>query len=84
MKGHIVVDTKETIWYRAYYCLEEEMTLEEFIKAVEEGEIQSDTGEYLYETVEDMSPEDNNNCPTMEIYLDRVQEENLIYKNVTK
>lgn len=81
MKGTIVVDTKEVVWYRQEFCLEEEMTPEQFIQAVENGELESQYGEYMYETGGTLTPESNGGFATMEIYQDFCEDKNLIFKN---
>lgn len=81
MKGTIIVDTKESIWYRQYFRLDEEITVEEFINGVESGEIESDHDEILYETAHTMTPEENEGEATMEIYQDSISDNNLIYTN---
>jgi hypothetical protein len=83
MKGRIIVDTLESVWYRQEFELDEEMTTEEFLKAVEDGEICSDEGEYLYETGEPITVKDNDGQATLEIYKEYVEPKNLIYSNAT-
>ena len=81
MIGRIIVDTKESAWYRQYFDLDEEMTVEEFIKGVENGDIEAYDGNYVDDSMEQLSPEDNDGQATLEIYKDHAGEQNLIYKN---
>lgn len=81
IKGRIIVDTKETVWYRQYFDVEKEMTVEEFLKEVESGKIESYNGNYIDDSTEQLTPEDNNSQPTLEIYQDYNHPDNLIYAN---
>ena len=54
-------------WHRFYYGVEAE-TIEEAIEEVKNGKQDCYDSELLYETVIELSPEDNNGNPTREIY----------------
>lgn len=54
-------------WHRFYYRVEAE-TIEEAIEEVKNGKQDCYDSELLYETVIELSPEDNNGNPTREIY----------------
>lgn len=81
LKGTIIVDTKETVWYRQYFDLDEEMTPQEFIEAVEQKNIESYMGEYVDDSTEQLSVEDNGGFSTIEIYKNIVNPSNLLFQN---
>ena len=79
-------DQKQTIWYRGKFEIEAE-TYEEAVAKVKEME--NDPRKYdevdvrwdeLYDTLEDMSVEDNGGQPTVEIYSDN-DITDIIYQN---
>jgi len=78
------VDTKITIWQRAYF--DDDSDMEKIAKMIEEGDdyYDEDLGflevEDLYDTVEDLTIEDNLGEPTIEVY----SEENMIWNNRDK
>jgi hypothetical protein len=81
-------DEKNTIWVRHQFSIEAESYEEalEKIKQVESNPAESyedemDT-EYLYETLEEMTPEENDNQATCEIHSEDTDE--LIYTNEIK
>ena len=54
-------------WNRYYYEVEAE-TLEEAIEKVKDGEVDCYDSEQLYESTDDLAPEENNGSATREIY----------------
>jgi hypothetical protein len=82
-------DKKNTIWTRSEFKIEAETYEQalEKIKEVEKGDYsviyddEMDT-EYLYETLEEMTPEENKGEATIEIHSEDTNE--LIYTNETK
>lgn len=72
LKGTIIVDSLCRIWHRGYIELTEEdaiKTPEELAKAIETGDITFLDSGYIFETVEDIAPEDVG-YSTLEIYQD--------------
>lgn len=69
----LIVDTKNTIWHRAYYKVEEGTTPQELVELIENHDIEADYTEYLYETVEDLPLEDNHGNPTIEILNEKTE-----------
>jgi len=84
MKGAIVVDTLEKTWYRQRFELDEEITVDEFLQAVREGEINSVDGEYLYDRTQELTVDENDGNATLEIFVQTGESKNLIYSNATK
>jgi hypothetical protein len=82
-------DEKHTIWTRIEFTIKAETYEQalEKIKEVEKGDYsviyddEMDT-EYLYETLEEMTPEENDNQATFEIHSEDTNE--LIYTNEIK
>ena len=70
------VDYKATIWGRLYF--EEDTDMQKIIKKLEEGFLPSELCddeslkfshfEYLFDTEEYITPKENNNEPTIEVY----------------
>ncbi len=83
MKGAIVVDTLEKTWYRQRFELDEEITVDEFLQAVREGEINSVDGEYLYDRTQELTVDENDGNATLEIFVQTGESKNLIYSNAT-
>lgn len=83
MKGHIIVDTLEKTWYRQRFFLDEEITVDEFLQGVKEGEINSVDGEYLYDCTQELTVDENDGEATLEIFSETVEPKNLIYSNAT-
>lgn len=84
IKGTIIVDSLCKIWHRGYINLTEEdaiETPEELVKAIETGDIEFSSSEYLFDTVEDINPEDVG-YSTIEIYQDSIHSKP-IYENGT-
>ena len=84
MKGAIVVDTLEKTWHRQRFELDEEITVDEFLQAVREGEINSVDGEYLYDRTQELTVDENDGNATLEIFVQTGESKNLIYSNATK
>ena len=73
MTKRFYIDEKVTIWRRTWYSSELENGEEKLIKTLEEGdeipdEIEMEESEVLYETEELMTPQDNDNQSTIEVY----------------
>lgn len=60
-------DVLSRTWNRYYYEVEAE-TLEEAIEKVKDGEVDCYDSEQLYESIDDLAPEENNGSATREIY----------------
>lgn len=60
-------DVLSRTWNRYYYEVEAE-TLEEAIEKVKDGEVDCYDSEQLYESTDDLAPEENNGSATREIY----------------
>jgi hypothetical protein len=73
------VDCKNTIWYR--YRVKDKKVLDKLIKAIDNKEIEDENdirsflekhqdidGEYLWDTTDSLSAEDNQGNPTIEVY----------------
>lgn len=63
----IYVDTLDQVWYRSTYKIPEEITPKELVEGIQSGEINSVTGEYLYETATTLYPEKNDKQSTIEV-----------------
>jgi cobyrinic acid a,c-diamide synthase len=62
------VDTKETVWHRDEYEVEDDVTPEQLYKMIKQGEIVSSYCEgYLYDTAEQMLTRDNDGQSTVEV-----------------
>lgn len=84
LKGEFIIDSLCRIWHRGYITLEEEdgiETPEQLVKAIEEGNIEFVISEYLFETSEDINPEEVG-YSTIEIYQDDMDSKP-IYENGT-
>lgn len=84
LKGTIIVDSLCKIWHRGYINLTEEdviKTPEELVKGIETGDIEFSSSEYLFDTVQDINPEDVG-YSTIEIYQDSIDSKP-IYENGT-
>ena len=81
------IDYKVTVWRRAY--LSEDADSKKVIQVLEEdglGDVfDEELGfveqEILYETEEDMTPEENGGCATIEVHEDNNFIDNLIWSN---
>lgn len=68
------MDQKHTVWLRTWFSVQarsQEEANEKVREMYDNDEIEGDT-EYLYETLEEMSLEDNGDMSTVEIYTERV------------
>lgn len=82
-------DEKHTIWVRTNFSVEAE-SYEQALEKIKEGEDDNNSivydnqicYEYLEETLEEMTPEENKGNATIEIYSEDTN--NLIYTNETK
>lgn len=64
------VDTKETVWHRSEYRVEDDVTPEQLYKMIKQNEIEATDHEgYMIDTAEQMSIEENDNCSTVEICI---------------
>jgi hypothetical protein len=62
------VDTKETVWYRTEYQVEDDVTPEQLYKMIQQGEIgPSEYDGYIDDTAEHMLTRDNDDQSTVEI-----------------
>jgi hypothetical protein len=68
------MDQKHTVWLRTWFSVQarsQEEANEKVRQMYDNDEIEGDT-EYLYETLEEMSLEDNDDMSTVEIYTEHV------------
>ena len=74
MKFQYYIDTKCSIWQRAHYEIEAASLEEARAIAIEEAKAQSLVGfqenEFLYDTEEDLTPEENGGSPTVEMFVE--------------
>ena len=61
------VDRKYTIWEREYYMIEAESETEALEKCLS-PDVECSDSEFLYDTADHMTPKDNYNYPTLEVY----------------
>lgn len=62
------VDTKETVWHRSEYSVEDDVTPEQLYKMIQQNEIEADDYEgYMIDTAEQMLTMDNDGQSTVEI-----------------
>ena len=80
-------DEKVTIWNREYFTVEAETQEEanrKVLEAIENGDISDfkhTTSKYMYDTVEELSVDENYGNPTIEIYNTN---DKLIYHNAER
>lgn len=67
------VDRKCTIWEREYYTIEAESETEALEKCLS-PDVECDDSEFQYDTADYMTPEDNNNYPTLEVFNEDTDE----------
>lgn len=85
-KHYFYQDIKCTIWQRQYFIIEAESEEEanEIAKKYKDVDVNSEeciyNSENLYETMDYMTPEENDGCATIKVYNTRNDE--LITKNV--
>ena len=72
------VDRKYTIWEREYYTIEAESETEALEKCLSPDVFCSDS-EFQYDTADYMTPKDNNNYSTLEVFNEDTGE--LIFSN---
>ena len=60
------LDTKVTIWKREIF--DDSFTKEQILQSLEDGEVISDGVEFLYDTIELLTLEDNKGESTLELY----------------
>ena len=72
------VDRKYTIWKREYYTIEAESETEALEKCLSPDVFYSDS-EFQYDTADYMTPKDNNNYSTLEVFNEDTDE--LIFSN---
>lgn len=68
------MDQKHTVWLRTWFSVDaksQEEANEKVRQMFDNDQIEGDT-EYLYETLEEMSLEENDDMSTVEIYTERV------------
>lgn len=63
------VDRKYTIWEREYYMIETE-ALEKCLSP----DVECSDSEFQYDTADHMTPKDNNNYPTLEVFNEDTDE----------
>lgn len=68
------VDRKCTIWEREYYTIEAESETEALEKCLS-PDVECDDSEFQYDTADYMTPEDNNNYPTLEVFNEDTDEQ---------
>lgn len=61
------VDRKCTIWEREYYTIEAESETEALEKCLD-PDVECSDSEFLYDTAGYMTPKDNDNYPTLEVF----------------
>ena len=59
------VDRKYTIWEREYYMIEAET---EALEKCLSSDVECSSSEFQYDTADHMTPKDNNNYPTLEVF----------------
>ena len=72
------VDSKYTIWKRKYYRIEAESETEALEKCLS-PDVDCSDSEFQYDTAEYMTPKDNNNYSTLEVFNEDTDE--LIFSN---
>lgn len=70
---NLCVDRKYTIWEREYYAIEAESETEALEKCLNPDTEYNDS-EYMYDTADYMTPKDNDNYPTLEVFNDDTNE----------
>ena len=67
------VDRKYTIWEREYYMIEAESEIEALEKCLS-PDVECDGSELQYDTAYYMTPKDNDNYPTLEVFNEDTDE----------
>lgn len=70
---NLCVDRKYTIWEREYYTIEAESETEALEKCLK-PDAECNDSEYMYDTADYMTPKDNDNYPTLEVFNDDTDE----------
>ena len=68
------IDEKVSVWNRHYYSIEaknKKEAIEQMKKELETPDYDKRHSEILFDTEETMTPEDNGNQPTMELYFEK-------------
>lgn len=63
----LYVDRKCTVWEREHYMIEAESETEALEKCLS-PDVECSGSEFLYDTAEYMTPKDNDNYPTLEVF----------------
>lgn len=77
MKYHLYKDTLNKVWNRTYYVVESESEKDALNKILDD-EVDLTDSEILFETFEELNPEDNDFKSTVEIFN---EDNDLIYRN---
>jgi hypothetical protein len=72
----IRTDTKETVWYRRFYEVPDNTPIEKILEQIDDGTLDSYEGEYLLDTSENMTIEENDGQCVFEMYD---ESENVLY-----
>ena len=67
------VDRKYTIWEREYYMIEAESETEALEKCLS-PDVECSDSEFQYDTADHMTPKDNDNYPTLEVFNEDTDE----------
>ena len=67
------VDRKYTIWEREYYTIEAESEIEALEKCLS-TDVECDGSEFQYDTADYMTPKDNGDYPTLEVFNEDTDE----------
>ena len=67
------VDRKYTIWKREYYMIEAESETEALEKCLS-PDVECSDSEFQYDTAYHMTPKDNDNYPTLEVFNEDTDE----------
>lgn len=84
MEFYYYYDEKVTVWRRNHFTIEAESREEADAMAIEDmiepWEIEIDEGDYLFETEEGISPENNDGKSTIELFSEE-DDRNPLYEN---
>ena len=67
------VDRKYTIWEREYYMIEAESEIEALEKCLSPN-VECYDSEFLYDSANHITPKNNNNYPTLEVFNEDTEE----------
>lgn len=70
---NLCVDRKYTIWEREYYMIEAESETEALEKCLS-PDVDCSDSEFQYDTADYMTPKDNDNYPTLEVFNEDTDE----------